>query len=965
MDRYRRTADRLAVRLLRAFKAMRWIPLCLAALMILGMTGNARAKNHVVRIGFPIQEGISYINERGDYAGYLVDYLHQLELFTNWDVEFVQAEGDLDTQLSTLMYMLRDGKLDMMGTMNRTDVLEEMFLYPSYSYGTTYTTLAVPEEDLRWIEDCYSNWNGIRVAYYPGYQDRMDEFAYYAGVNNFTYVPVECETYAEMAEAVQTGEADAMIQADLAMTEGFRVIGRFSPTPYYFAVSKDNTQLLQELNLAMRSLNDAQPNLQNELYELYFRNTGKFQLSEEYQDFIQSLGTLRVLFFAGGAPLQYLKDGELKGFAVEYLEDFARSTGLRYEPVVAYSYDQAVELLSSGQVDLAACVPTNSDLSSLTAVRFTLPYFNSFSVSACKNPEPHVHPSDLEFRINAERALAEIQNSDQHAIQMDYYSLSYYLRKEAVYDDVIIDWSNTKNFSYVFAVLGDLPDDLLAILNQYVSSSDDSDMLTMLYYYSGDEVEYTSQEWLMIYHPFLIGGVALAVLVACLFLLLIRNQRAAQKALQAEKQLAQLAMYDRVTGAYNETTFRERLQEASQRKENLALAAINIHGFKYINDTYGIKRANDILRYIKDILDRKMGDGEFFCRASADLFYLALEETKLDRLACRMEDVMGQICAKGTEALDGHALSLYSGAVFMAISPAPYNVPANMSYMMVALAHAKKINCHTVYLFDEELYQDEQLRYYMETHMQTALDRGEYLLYLQPKMNLRTGHVDGAEALARWQPQDRDMIYPNQFIPLFEENGFCVQLDLYMVERACETLRAWMDEGLSPITISVNQSKSLFVKEDYVDRLLAITGRYHVSPRYIILEILEGLAFENIEGWNNTIQKLNQAGFRVSMDDFGSGYSSLNTLGKLQIDELKLDRAFLMDVVKDQDSSTGQVLSAVFALARRLGIKTVAEGVETKDCEEMVRAMACDYGQGYYYNRPIPAEEFRRRFFAS
>ena len=314
------------------------------------------------------------------------------------------------------------------------------------------------------------------------------------------------------------------------------------------------------------------------------------------------------------------------------------------------------------------------------------------------------------------------------------------------------------------------------------------------------------------------------------------------------------------------------------------------------------------------------------------------------------------------QILEGLPLTIYCGAVFVGDSHAPYQVAANMSCLMAALAYAKKSNCPVVYVFDEALYQTEQLRYYIETHMQPALEQEEYQLYLQPKMNLQTDRVDGAEALVRWQSKERGMIYPDQFIPLFEENGFCERLDLYMVEQVCKTLRRWMDSGLTPVGIAVNQTKSLFVKEDYVDSLLAITGKYRVPPHYITLEIMEGLAFENLQSLNRTIQKLNRQGFQVSMDDFGTGYSSLNTLGKLEINELKMDRAFLMEAVNDPQGTQSEVLAAVLVLAKKLGIKTVAEGVETKKSEDMIRAMFCDYGQGYYYSKPIPAEDFREKF---
>lgn len=712
----------------------------------------------------------------------------------------------------------------------------------------------------------------------------------------------------------------------------------------------------------MRSLNQAQPNLQNELYELYFRHTESFEVSQERREYIQSLGTMRVLFFSGDAPYQYRKGEELTGFAVEYWDNFARSTGLQYETVIAETYDEALALVESGQVDLVACIPTNSNLSALEDVQFTMPYLSSFSVSACSNLEPHEQRSDLTFWLNTEAALKEMYGKEDYGAQLDYYSLSYYLRKEGVYDYVNVDWSNTKNFSYAFGVTGEVPDQLVTLLNQYTSTITSEEKQAMMYRYFGESVEYTAEEWLVAHRAALIGGGAVLAALAALIWFALHSRRNAYKALQAERRLNHLAMYDELTGAYNEGYFRKQLRQRCEQRENCTLVAFNVRGFRNINDTYGAKRANELLCGIAVVLQDRVREGELVCRASADLFYLLLQERDADGLRRRVAGMLRRISAMASAALEGLPLTIYCGAVFVGDSHAPYQVAANMSYLMAALAYAKKSNCPVVYVFDEALYQTEQLRYYIETHMQPALEQEEYQLYLQPKMNLQTDRVDGAEALVRWQSKERGMLYPDQFIPLFEENGFCERLDLYMVEQVCKTLRRWMDSGLTPVGIAVNQTKSLFVKGDYVDSLLAITGKYRVPPHYITLEIMEGLAFENLQSLNRTIQKLNRQGFQVSMDDFGTGYSSLNTLGKLEINELKMDRAFLMEAVNDPQGTQSEVLAAVLVLAKKLGIKTVAEGVETKKSEDMIRAMFCDYGQGYYYSKPIPAEDFREKF---
>lgn len=914
----------------------------------------------VVKIGFPIQHGMSYVDEKGNYKGYLVDYLNQLNLFTNWKIEYVQVDGDLETQLSKLTQMLENGEIDVLGTMNKTPELEKKFLYPNYSYGTVYNALVVKNENYKWIKNDFSNWDNIKVATYPGYSDIIEQFDDYAKVNDFSYQTIEFKTYEDMIYAVNSGIADAMIQVDIYIADGFRTIGRFYPKPYYFAITKQNTKLLYELNSALRNLNSSQPNLQNELYDFYFTYNNEFKISDEHRKYIKSFGTLKVLFFSGNAPYQYIENGKLKGFAVEYIERFSQITGLQYEPIIVDEYKDGLEMIENGQVDIIACIATNSTLSSFNNVRFTLPFFNSFSVTACTNLKPNDNNS--EFWVNTELGLEEILNNNDYSIKADYYSLSYYLRKEVIYDKIKIDSTNIQKFSYSVGVTNNIPEGFVTLLNQYASSMSNDIKQAMLYSYSSGNIDYTLKEWLIINRVSIIISIIIIICLSFIFLFYYRNKHNAYKALLAENRIMHLAMYDDVTGAYNETQFCKILEEICQNKEPVVLVAFNIRKFKYINDTYGIKLANNLLCEIKCMLDFEIQDGEIFCRPSADLFYLMLKEQNKDKLICRLNNMFNNIHQMAYSLLDGYPLSFYCGAVFVADSPSPFDVSKNISFVMAALANSKKLNCSPIYVFDDALYRSEKLQYYIETHMQSALTKQEYKLYLQPKMNLKTGCIDSAEALVRWQSDDIGIIYPDKFIPLFEQNGFCVQLDLYMIEQVCKQLRCWIDSGLSPIMISVNQTKSLFVKENYIEELLNITKKYNISPKYIILEILEGLAFENIDSLNNTIKKLNSVGFKVSMDDFGSGYSSLNTLGKLQINELKLDRMFLMDIVNQKNNSQYEVLESILSLSKKLGIKTVAEGVETKQNEDIMRSMCCDYCQGYYYSKPIPANEFKEKF---
>lgn len=939
------------------------VALLLVGLMAAGIPVQAFATGRkVVRVGFPIQQNNSFVDENGNYAGYLVDYLNQLSMYTGWEYEYVQVEGDLNTQLSTLLDMLQTGEIDMLGTMNRNSELEQLFLYPSYNYGTAYTTLTVRDDAQEWVEDDYEHWNGITVATYPKLEGRMELLEQYAAVNGFTYETVECETQEETLRAVREGRADATIQVDVSMADGFRGIARFAPNPYYFALYKGNTRLLQELNVALSTMNRTYPHLQTELYNRYFAFKNQFFLSEDNEALIRSLGTVRVMFYDGNAPFQYMKDGQISGIAADYMKRFSEATGLQYEAVVAESFGDGLDLIDKGEVDIVACIATNSQVVSEKGLRLSLPYFTSNRVVvSAASTDQQGDTDELGFLMNTEAALNQLCAGDPAVYWMDSFSVNYYLRKQAIYHDIKVDWGNTKQCTYSVGVTDRMPEELLTILNHYASSLDDTAKQNMLNQSSADAVEYTLTELLYIYRHWILSAVVVLCLLICIYVLYFRGKRAHQQMEASVYKLNQLCRYDELTGANNGAYFRKLLEQACQEKCPLALAALNIRNFKYINETFGLMAADRVLCQIKLVLDDMVHTGEFFCRESADVFYIALQENTPEALAARIHRICTCIRQEVRQVLQDYPLALYSGGVLTAQSPEPYSA-TNLSYMMAALAQAKKENRQDICIYDEKLHQAEQLRHYVESHMHTALAAEEFQLYLQPKMDLSEGCLYGAEALVRWQPKDRDMIFPDQFIPLFEENGFCVQLDLYMVEQACKQLRTWIDQGMTPISISVNQTKLLFGREDYVDRLLAITRKYQVQPKYITLEILEGLALDSIEKLNSVIERLNAAGFRVSMDDFGSGYSSLNTLGKIKIDELKLDRLFLYDVAKDTHGTQRKVLASILALAKELNIRTVAEGVETQENEQMMIELDCDYGQGYYYSKPIPADRFLDEF---
>lgn len=426
--------------------------------------------------------------------------------------------------------------------------------------------------------------------------------------------------------------------------------------------------------------------------------------------------------------------------------------------------------------------------------------------------------------------------------------------------------------------------------------------------------------------------------------------------------LSSIAYYDSLTGAYNKAKFLQLLEERLKQASPCTVVAVNIRKFKFRNELFGTPDSDVLLRHMCTILYQHLQEGEFFCRDSADRFLICLEASEEETTEYRLQTMFDQISQVADSMHPNYPLYFYCGCASSVSYASDDPLEELMGHVMMAVDVAKQGQRTTISFYNAQLHEQEKLQNYIENHMEQALTAGAFKLFLQPKIRLQDGTLGGAEALVRWINNGTQAFFPDQFIPLFEHNGFCVQLDYYMVEQACRQIRAWLDEGLPLVPISVNQTRLLFHQTGYPQRLREIAAKYQISPSWITLEILEGLAMEDVELVKQCLDELHSYGFRISMDDFGTGYSSLHTLGSLHIDELKLDRSFMVQAKLDKQGNHRKILAAIIAMSKNMNMSTVAEGVETADSEQMLQELSCDFGQGYYYSKPIPAAEFQQLY---
>ena len=461
----------------------------------------------------------------------------------------------------------------------------------------------------------------------------------------------------------------------------------------------------------------------------------------------------------------------------------------------------------------------------------------------------------------------------------------------------------------------------------------------------------------------------LQIIFILLFILIIIFAILSYKIIKKnDKELKKLAYFDNLTESYNCTMFKLVIRKLLKENKDYYLISLNIKNFHFINEEFGREEADKLLKYIAKVLNNNIDEKECFCHNFSDIFLMLVKSEDENLLIKRLNKIKEEINKFKFIENNEYEIKINSGIVNCNdIFEGNKNIQEDnyiesiVSYAAFALKEAKKLESEFKF-YGTQSHKEEAKVNYIESNMKKALENKEFKLFLQPKIDLQNNTILGAEALVRWIKDDGSMIYPNDFIPLFEKNGFCVDLDLYMVEQVCKKLREWIDKGEKAIPISINQSKKLFYLNDYVDRIDRIIKKYNIPSQYIILEILESLAIENVEKLNKTIKRLHEKGLKVSMDDFGNGYSSLNSLTLLEIDEIKLDCMFLRNLEYKNKEKQAIVMKNIIHIAKEMNISTVAEGVETKEEEELLKNINCDYSQGYLYSKPIPVDKFEEKY---
>lgn len=446
-----------------------------------------------------------------------------------------------------------------------------------------------------------------------------------------------------------------------------------------------------------------------------------------------------------------------------------------------------------------------------------------------------------------------------------------------------------------------------------------------------------------------------SLILVILFIMLFLYVKKLMK--DSRETMIKLAYYDSLTGMYNRNRYMDVVSELIEKENAYAFILLDISNFKFINETYGYENGNGLLRHVASVLKYHMHKQEVCFRDNADRFGMLLHYSKKDALKVRLDKITSDITNYSLDCNENYNIVCHCGIKIIDKKlKNGMDIDIIFDRASLALEKAKGNHVNTYIYFNEAMEEQAQKQSKNESDMRGALERQEFQMYLQPKVDIASGKVTGAEALVRWVVDGKILYYPDEFIPIFERDGFICELDLYMIEEACLFLQKKIQKGHKVLPISVNQSKVLLYRTNYLASLKQILQHYEIDSSLIIIEVTETVTMENMGAVKKVIDGLHELGFKVSMDDFGSGYSSLNVLQKLDIDELKLDRVFLQ--TSNHELKQKKVIESIVRLAKELKIATVSEGVENEIQLSYLKSIQCDTAQGFYYSQPLPCLEF-------
>lgn len=913
----------------------------------------------VVRVGVFDYGGYLEDDGEGNVTGYGYEYLEEIANYTGWRYEFVSGTW------RELLRKLADGEIDLLSPAQYSAERARLYDFSKYECGMEDACLFVNRNQTGMYYGDLESLQGLRVAMIKGdeHNGRLEQYAREQG---FTIEELYYDTWGETRQALEDGEADARLSGSLRHSSDEKVVLKLSPEPFYFITTKGNKGVLSGVNYGMEEIRTWDYSFNQKLYEKYYGSDLSNQLAftREEADCIESRGTLRVAYNTNWPPLIYQDESGPAGALYELLRAVESKSGLTLAYVPAGSMEEMEGLVQSGDADCICYYPRDRlQAAREEGLQLTKAYISVPLTLVWRQgmTTKDLHKVALpKSQMELERVVREAYPDAEIWYYRDVESCLKAVQMKAVdgaFENAYILTQHLKNYE----MLESVPTTFQYPLSIAIASREDPALLTafnkVISQFTQEEINssilnhtvtamslHNSLHFLRRYLP-----IAIVLAICGMFLLVFKSKRT----------LERHAYIDPLTGCMNQTKFIMEVERRIRDKcdGRYAILCFDIDRFKVINDLHGYRSGNALLQDIARTLKAHLKSDELFCRSAGDNYVLLLDNQ------ANLEQRAGFLLERVCDTSQGIAPNLrftVSAGIYILNEPVDgLHIAidrANLARQSIKGEHQMPLALYTGEMRQRVLREQE-----LENRLEGALANREFQVYYQPKFTVDSGSVVGAEALVRWRTPDGTMVFPDEFIPVFENNGTIIKLDLYVFRRVCEDLRRWLDEGYWPYPISVNLSRVHLYQSEFYEEYLEILRRYQIPSYLVELELTESTMFENQQQLVRVMECLKSMGILISMDDFGSGYSSLNLLKDLPIDSLKIDRAFFNE---SADTQRGQkIINSVVSMARQLDILVVSEGVETQEHVDFLRKINCQVAQGFYFSRPLPVEAFEELVF--
>lgn len=924
---------------------------------------NEAEEKQVVRVGYTPYGQMIQKSEQG-FTGYGVEYLQRIAEYTGWQYEYVFVTEKDRKQA------LRDGEIDLLCDISNEENANENLLLSSANSGMYYALLCARKEDNTVFFDDFDAMQGKRIALNTR-KAMIRMFEDFCEENGIEFIPVYCSSFEDMEKALENGKADLMVTSNQRELSKYKYVAKIGMQNQYFATSVGNSALLEQIDEADYHIKLQQPFIQGALYEKYYGLPSKNlngTTREEYE-FINSGQPVRVACDANSYPMEYTDEtGNFKGIYADAMRLLEQESGLTFEYVPLQDFKQAWDLLASGEVDMAAKMFMNEKMAAHYGILYSDTYLEADFTMICRGnellpdkpkiaiPEKYVgvrfyvaekYPEwDVTLCKDVAEGfdLVEQKQADGTIVNDIYLQTIFNLNH---YDNLVVMPRHNMEIPVSCGIGGENAEIIRSILNKAISHIP-AEQFERCVVENAINVFY-EPTFSDIFEKILPALIVITVFVATAFVLSLKAR---------ERHYRHLAMTDPVTGLWNGTKFRKEAAELLNHigQKEYQMISLDIERFKYVSNDFSERAADSILQIIGRRIRMQFEGTALYARDMADRF-LVLAEKHEDNEE-RFTSISEEIVFENNGREQRYKPVIKFGISQICGQEEGTTLGEYIDHAIIARKSIKGSLNKRIAFYNQEMADMLLNEHKIELRMEDALKNHEFVVYYQPKFQLKDETIIGAEALVRWMDPNEGMISPGEFIPLFERNGFIVQLDFYVYEEVLKSMARWQSEGRNPLVVSFNVSRAHIDTEDFLHNLIALAEQYGVPRSMLELELTETVLGGKREKILAFIMSCKEAGFQISIDDFGSGYSSLNLLKELPVDVLKIDREFLNEAETSEKSSI--IIEKVVEMATKIQIHTLCEGVETRSQADFLKQIGCDMAQGFLYSRPLPVGDFEK-----